>query len=510
MRHFRFLPVLCLLLTLFAASIGPVNVLAQSIDPAASRPAPEVKDPNKIYFPETGHYMNTVFNNYWQKYGGLAQFGYPFTEEFQERNPIDGQVYMVQYFERARFERHPEFSGTFYEVLLGHLGLQFTAGRTFQTTGAFPASRDRFYFPETRHSLSNGFKRYWENNGGLRIYGYPVSEEVIEGGLTVQYFERARFEYHPENSGTPYEVQLGLLGTNALQASGRRLPQTYRVQPEPASVVQGRTIQVNVSAAGVKSLKASLEGQSLAFLRFNDSYVAAAAVASNAPLRSRLLTTEITDNTGVVRRFEQPIGVKAGSFEQQTIELDPEVEASLGSEEDAIRERARVFGIYAQVTPDKLWTGKFVWPATGPVTTTFGSRRNYVGGGTEIHDGIDIGLAPNAPIRAPQRGRVVLAELQKVRGNIVILDHGLGLHTAYFHQSKIMVKVGDMVNQGDLIGLAGTTGLSTGTHLHWEMSIGTTRVDPSEWISRVFLNEPARPATSEGLIFRNQSGNRIV
>src|SRR5215212_9907914 len=115
MRHIRFLSALYLLLAAFAVVFAPLEVQAQASDPAASRPAPEVKDPNKIYFAETGHYMGTVFYNYWQKYGGLAQFGYPFTEEFEERNPTDGKIYVVQYFERARFERHPEFAGTFYE-----------------------------------------------------------------------------------------------------------------------------------------------------------------------------------------------------------------------------------------------------------------------------------------------------------------------------------------------------------------------------------------------------------
>src|SRR6185295_16336666 len=71
---------------------------------------------------------------------------------------------------------------------------------------------DTTYFPQTGHSVSFGFKRYFETRGNLEVFGYPTTEEIKEAGWTVQYFQRARFEYHPENAGTRYEVQLGLLG----------------------------------------------------------------------------------------------------------------------------------------------------------------------------------------------------------------------------------------------------------------------------------------------------------
>lgn len=467
----------------FVQAQGPL----QTSDPTASRPAPTAADPNSTYFPETGHYVST-FRSYWQKYGGLAQFGLPLTEEFQEVNPIDGKTYTVQYFERNRFEYHPEFKGTFYEVLLGLLGRQATIGRSFPESPFTNSTATRFYFPETRHSLSNGFKTYWEKNGGLPIYGYPISEEFMEGGFIVQYFERARFEYHPENQ-PPYNVQLGLLGTNALTATGRTLPQAFRVQPDPGTVTQGHALQVTVSATGGTLLGSTLDGSKLNFLSQGDKQVAIIGIASDVPLRPRLLVTEIRDSSGVVRRFEQSIGIRSGNFERQTVELDPTVEAGLGSEEEQAQERARVYSFYNTVTLEKMWTGRFNWPlpVQGIITTPFGSRRDYVGGGYETHDALDIAVPAGTQIRAPQRGKVVLAEFQKVRGGIVILDHGLGLHTAYFHQSRIVAKVGDVLDQGDLIGYVGTTGLSTGPHLHWEMRIGSVGIDPQEWLGRTFV-----------------------
>jgi hypothetical protein len=135
----------------------------------------------------------------------------------------------VQYFERARFEYHPENKGTVYEVLLGHLGRTISAGRegepSFLRTNQTSTSA-RLFFKESGHSLSGTFRAYWEKNGGLAQFGYPLSEEFAEQNPTdnktyvVQYFERARFEYHPENKGTVYEVLLGQLGRQVLKLKG--------------------------------------------------------------------------------------------------------------------------------------------------------------------------------------------------------------------------------------------------------------------------------------------------
>jgi hypothetical protein len=187
--------------------------------------------PGSAYYSSTGHNLSPLFKPYWNSHGGLAQFGYPQTEAFREVNPADGKVYMVQYFERNRFEYHPEYAGTQYEVLLGLLGNQLTADRRVKGESPFNRVADAHYpggtyFSSTGHTLRNILKAYWEANGGLAIYGFPISEEFEEvnpdDGHTyiVQYFERNRFEYHPDNKGTPYEVLLGLLGNTLLKQKG--------------------------------------------------------------------------------------------------------------------------------------------------------------------------------------------------------------------------------------------------------------------------------------------------
>jgi N-acetylmuramoyl-L-alanine amidase len=186
-------------------------------------PAPRITgDPSVTYFQQTGHNLAYGFKHFFDTRGGLDLFGYPRTEELTE----DG--WTVQYFQRARFEYHPEHAGTPYEVQLGLLGDAVTSPRRpFPAGEPFENWPDHRWYPETGHGLHFGFLRYFDSRGGLDVFGYPISEELPEANddgsgrvYTVQYFQRARFEYHPEHAGTPYEVQLGLLGDQLLQHRG--------------------------------------------------------------------------------------------------------------------------------------------------------------------------------------------------------------------------------------------------------------------------------------------------
>jgi hypothetical protein len=177
---------------------------------------------DRLYFLESGHTLQGQFRRYWDDNGGLEKLGYPISEELREPSPIDGVERTVQYFERAVLELHPEFAGTPHEVMLAALGRWVTRDRNFQPVPAFENKPDKIYFPQTGHSLKEAFLRYWLRNGDVRHLGYPISEEMPEilgdGKVyTVQYFERARLEWHPTEAGGPKEVQLGLIGWQAYQ-----------------------------------------------------------------------------------------------------------------------------------------------------------------------------------------------------------------------------------------------------------------------------------------------------
>jgi hypothetical protein len=190
---------------------------SQPISPEVRAPIPPfASTAARRYFPESGHSLAEPFKAYWEAHGGLAQFGYPLTEPFAEKSVDDGKTYTVQYFERARFEHHPESKDPQYQVLLGFLGKAFHP----PDPPVAPKAGAR-HFPETGHNLSGPFRAYWEAHGGLAIHGLPISEEFperspIDGKVyTVQYFERSRFEHHPQNKA-PYDVLLGHLGRQLL------------------------------------------------------------------------------------------------------------------------------------------------------------------------------------------------------------------------------------------------------------------------------------------------------
>lgn len=229
--------------------IGLIMVLSFVIPVAAASPSQMTDDAGRHYFSETGYYVSDLphgFLSYWEKNGGLPVFGYPISGEIQETNPDTGQTLTVQYFERARFEYHPENAGTPYAVELGRFGDEVLrqlygnvdtieawhpdtgAGEFFDTTGHNVQG-----FPADGLDTESIFYSYWHNHGldlgdsgisfreSLALFGYPISdvfdEEQPDGSIyQVQYFERARFEYHPELRGTSYVVLLGLFGHSVL------------------------------------------------------------------------------------------------------------------------------------------------------------------------------------------------------------------------------------------------------------------------------------------------------
>ncbi len=189
-------------------ALAPLGSAAQPLTQATSRT-----------FPETGHTIKGAFLDYWNAHGGLAQQGFPISEESQEASITNGKSYTVQYFERAVFEMHPENQAP-NNVLLSLLGV-FQYGRKYPDSAPgqkVSTAAGAAKFAETGHTVGGRFLEYWKSHGGLAQQGFPISEEFQEksdlNGQTylVQYFQRAVFELHPENAA-PNDVLLSQLGT---------------------------------------------------------------------------------------------------------------------------------------------------------------------------------------------------------------------------------------------------------------------------------------------------------
>ena len=126
------------------------------------------------------------------------------------------------------------------------------------------------------------------------------------------------------------------------------------------------------------------------------------------------------------------------------------------------------------------WRQRFIWPVKGRISGFFGSQRIYAGEPGAPHNGVDISGGTGTPVAAPADGVVILAAAAPftLEGNLLMIDHGMGLNSAFLHLSRIDVKAGDHIRQGQIIGAIGMTGRATGPHLHWGMKWQDERLDP--------------------------------
>ena len=126
------------------------------------------------------------------------------------------------------------------------------------------------------------------------------------------------------------------------------------------------------------------------------------------------------------------------------------------------------------------WRQRIIWPVTGRISGLFGAQRVYRGEPGSYHSGVDVARPTGTPVVAPADGVVVLAADAPftLEGNLLIIDHGMGLNSAFLHLSRIDVRVGAQVRQGETVGAIGATGRVSGPHLHWAMKWRDARIDP--------------------------------
>ena len=475
-------------------AIPPSPTPSPTLVPFAGDPVAPVQPPARTntasrYFTETGHYLGGDILAYYRKTPNAATlFGLPLTEEFNQMLP-GGGVYRVQYFERARLELHPD-QPVSKRVQLGVLAPTLLRGHTFDRLPALPSTSSRLYFPETGHTVSNGFLHYWKTNGGIAQFGFPVSEELGDNGLTVQYFERARFEYYPGLEGTGYAVQLSPVGYYALKMAGFTIPLGTLVRFNPPVLAEGHTTVVEVDSTFGVGVTGSYQGRTLLFKR-DPAHVEWAMLGSVpfADLGPRPVTISFQDMAGVIHTVTRTLEIVPHKFPTESLQFDAETSKLL----DPVlttREREILDTIFAGRTPEKYWDGPFRMPLDGKirVTSVFATRRCYScpagGRPTSYHGGMDMAAAEGTAVLAPTAGKIVLSEKLAVRGNVVIIDHGMGVFTLLAHNSKLIAQVGQTVQKGDVVARSGNTGLSNGPHLHWEVHVSGPPVDPMEWVNR--------------------------
>jgi murein DD-endopeptidase MepM/ murein hydrolase activator NlpD len=261
-------------------------------------------------------------------------------------------------------------------------------------------------------------------------------------------------------------------------------------------MIQGDVAEIEITSTVGISLTGSLIGHELHFFSSSSgSYTSLQGIhAMTEPgIYSLALTGTLPSDApyfGAAFSFAQAVLISSGNYP-----FDPVLPVDPATIDPAVTrpEDAQWAALTATATPQKLWEGIFTSPAPALYSkcwpSRYGNRRSYNGSAyTYFHTGLDFCGGVGTEILAPAAGRVVFAGPLTVRGNATVIDHGWGVYSAYLHQSEFRVKVGDLVQQGQVIGQVGGTGRATGPHLHWEIWAGGVQVDPMIWLEQPYPN----------------------
>jgi murein DD-endopeptidase MepM/ murein hydrolase activator NlpD len=268
-------------------------------------------------------------------------------------------------------------------------------------------------------------------------------------------------------------------------ATATATPEPTETPPPPIALglAQGRTLVLRVRRGQATGATALFRGRQYPMAADGDTFFVPIGASPDVAPGAYALTVNMLDaNGGLIDAINDTVDVTATDFPVEYLTVPPDGPNGLQPPDQVQLElniRARV---YAQVSPVKLWTGAFILPVNGPITTAFGTGRSYNGGPVSTHhSGTDFAVNEGTAVAVAADGRVAFTGMLTTRGLSVIVDHGLGVFTAYHHLSKTLVAEGQMVKQGQIIADSGMTGLATGPHLHWELVVGGENVDPVYW-----------------------------
>ncbi len=269
---------------------------------------------------------------------------------------------------------------------------------------------------------------------------------------------------------------------------GTSCGETTRIRISDSAPRQGSIGIVEVrSETPLSSVEAFVAGEGLHFWHEQDPRVFQALLGVDLHARpgEEVLRVKVVPESGTSVECRLELRITDGGFPVQRLDVAPKyVEPSPEDSARAEREAAELRHIFSSTAGERLWQRGFEAPVDGHKPSgSFGKRRVFNGKPRSPHSGEDFGAPAGTPVRAPARGRVVLAKSLFFLGDTVILDHGFGLFSFYGHLSAIDVEAGTLVETGALLGKVGATGRVTGAHLHWGARLGDARVNPMDLLS---------------------------
>lgn len=261
-----------------------------------------------------------------------------------------------------------------------------------------------------------------------------------------------------------------------------------RITVEPLVLTEGETGRFRVQTAADVTLSARFLDRDLPVItEANGTQLMLIGVPVFTAGGVYPLSLTLTDADGTTTNLTINLQILAGSFRSERITLTGE-QLNLLDDNMEAAERQILADVMSGFTPFPYFSGTMSLPAAATMNSPFGSRRSYNGSDfTRFHSGADFAGAAGTPVLAAAPGVVVLADRLNICGLTTAIDHGWGIYTAYCHQSEQYVQPGETVDSGQVIGLIGSTGRTTGAHLHWELWVNGVPVDPMQWVRQSFF-----------------------
>ena len=264
-----------------------------------------------------------------------------------------------------------------------------------------------------------------------------------------------------------------------------------RVYVIPSPVAQGETVLLLVEAPGAGHASMSWQGQTFSLLQNEERFLGFFGIDANAPIGPQSLGVSVWGPSGEQLLWQETVVEITGvEWNVDNIQIDGPNAALLDPSirRADIRER---WPHQSGLTPGLLWLGVFDPPSNGAITALYGEQRSFNGAPiSEYHTGIDFGGETGAAITASNTGVVSWAGRTRRRGNGIIIDHGAGVFSGYYHLSEVLETAGSVVEQGAIIARMGATGLATGPHLHWEVVVRGVTVNPLPWLRLLEFPDP--------------------
>jgi len=257
--------------------------------------------------------------------------------------------------------------------------------------------------------------------------------------------------------------------------------------PKPTEILQGEIVELKVSGRGLTSVEGWM-GKERIYFHPNEAGFYAALVGADVeakPGRAKVAVKGITPS-GAHWEIQIPLKIKAKAFKTESFSVAEEFDQLSAEVLDRIRrEQEQLARVFASSAAKRYWDSPFLAPLPRDITSPFGYRRVINGTPRSPHTGVDLKAASGTELLAANHGRVVLGGDFFYSGKSLVLDHGGGLHTLYFHLSEFKAEEGMEVRKGEVVALTGMTGRVTGPHLHWGARMNGARIDPFELVDKL-------------------------